>query len=125
MHAQPQNIQFLQEEASPPPRRAIHSMRRTLSWCYPAFRHIRRVVVVDLYAVALERLPAGASILSKMAKLRFYRRPRLSPGSWELEGYSPTQSKKRPWGVAYTPPIPSAQQPGQSQARARTELGFA
>jgi len=25
---------------------------------------------VDLYAVALERLPAGDSILSKMAKLR-------------------------------------------------------
>jgi hypothetical protein len=46
------------------------SMRRTLPWCYPAFRHIRRVVVVDLYAVALERLPAGDSILSKMAKLR-------------------------------------------------------
>jgi hypothetical protein len=53
------------------------SMRRTLSWCF-VFWDLRRVIVVDLYAVALERLPAGASILSKRAKLRFYRRPRIS-----------------------------------------------
>jgi hypothetical protein len=80
-------------------------MRRTLSWCYPAFRQIRPVIVVDVYAIALERPPAGASILSKMAKLRFYRRPRLSPGSWKLEGQSPTQSKKRLWGISELAPL--------------------
>jgi len=81
------------------------SMRRTLSWCYPAFRQIRPVIVVDVYAIALERPPAGASILSKTAKLRFYRRPRLSPGSWKLEGQSPTQSKKRLWGISELAPL--------------------
>jgi hypothetical protein len=92
-------------------------MLRTLPWCYPAFRHIRRVVVVDLYAVALERLPAGASILFENGEAAFLQAAQAI--AWQLgvggpQSYSVEEATVE---VAYTPPIPSAQQPGRSQAR--------
>jgi hypothetical protein len=60
MAAQPKIFSFFKRLGGvTTPTTRTTSMRRTLSWCY-VFWHIRRVIVVDLYAVALERLPAGA-----------------------------------------------------------------
>jgi hypothetical protein len=89
MHAQPQNIQFLQEEASPPPPRAIHSMRRTLSWCYPAFRQIRRVIVVDLYAIALERPPGRSFYFVENGEATFLQAAQAIALQLEVGGPKP------------------------------------